>query len=261
MLLRLLPYILLLLAMPLQAQHRLPFFDNPNSPYVVSWKADAFLAPAGATLFGVALLADRNKPTAVYGSYSPRDVNRLDRHFVRSYHNLPAKISDGFMFGSVAMPALLLINRDIRKDKSFYLMYAEVMMLNGGLTYLTKTLVDRPRPFAYAAATSPGEVTGKEPLRSFFSGHTSFTAASMFFIAKVYHDYHPHNRWRYAVWTGAAVVPAVTGLLRMRAGKHFPTDVATGYIVGAATGFLVPWVHQRIKLRQLKSENPQPEGF
>lgn len=258
---RFLPFILLLLVLPLRAQHRLPFFDNPTSPYVVSWKADAFLAPAGATLFGVALMADKNKPTAVYGTYSPRDVNRLDRHFIRPYHKLPAKVSDVFMFGSVAMPALLLIDKDIRKDKSFYLMYAEVLALNGGLTYFTKTLVDRHRPFAYAAGTYPSVVDGKEPLRSFFSGHTSFTAASLFFMAKVYHDYHPHSRWRYAVWTGAAVVPAVTGLLRMRAGKHFPTDVAAGYIVGAATGFLVPWVHHRLKLRQLNNANPQPEGL
>ncbi len=261
MLLRFLPVLLVTFNLSALAQHRLPFFHNPSSPYTVSWKADAFLGPIGAGMFGAALIADRNKPNAVPGSYSLTDVNKFDRNFARSYHKLPAKVSDVFMFSSVALPGLLLIDKNIRKDKSFYLMYAEVLMLNGGATYLAKTLANRPRPFMYDANTSPELTNGKEPLRSFFSGHTSFTAASLFFMAKVYHDYHPHSPWRFVMWTGAAVTPAVTGLLRVRAGKHFPTDVATGYLVGAATGYLVPLIHQKIKQRKVKSQEPQPEGF
>ncbi len=136
-------------------------------------------------------------------------------------------------------------------------MWAEVMLLNGAATYLTKTLVDRPRPYAYANnPVDAADIEGKEPLRSFFSGHTSMAAASTFFLAKVYSDYHPHNRWRYAVWTAAGALPAVTGFLRIQAGKHFPTDVMVGYVVGAATGYLVPFVHQKLKQRQLR---PQPQ--
>ncbi|MBT8218659.1 MAG: phosphatase PAP2 family protein, partial [Bacteroidia bacterium] len=45
------------------------------------------------------------------------------------------------------------------------------------------------------------------------------------------------------VWTTAIAVPALTGLLRTRAGKHFYTDVIVGFVVGAAVGYLIPEIH------------------
>jgi membrane-associated phospholipid phosphatase len=248
-------------ALSVQAQRKVGFFETPGSPYALNWRADAFLGPAGVGLMGAALIVDRNKPNAVFGSYSKQDIWRFDRHFVRPINHRAATASDVFMFTSLGAPALLLIDKKIRRDKSFYIMWAEVMVLNAGFTQITKALVDRPRPYAYATNSDPQTVTGKEPLRSFFSGHTSYTAASMFFVAKVYHDYHPHSPWRYVLWANAAVTPAVTGFLRVRAGKHFPTDVTVGYIVGAATGFLVPYVHQKIKQRQNRQINEPVEGF
>jgi membrane-associated phospholipid phosphatase len=86
-------------------------------------------------------------------------------------------------------------------------------------------------------------------------------AASMFFMAKVYSDYHPNSRWRYAVWTVAALSPATTALLRVRAGKHFPIDVALGYVVGAATGYLVPFAHQKLQQKRLREQPKLLEGF
>jgi len=259
--LRFLMLLLFAYSLPGIAQHRLPFFDNTTSPYAVSWKADAFLAPIGAGFISAAFIVDRHKPHALFGTYRQQDIWRPDRGFVRSINHRAAAASDVFMFTSLGAPALLLIDKMIRRDKSFYIMWAEVMVLNAGFTQLTKALVDRPRPYAYATNSNPQTVTGKEPLRSFFSGHTSYTAASLFFIAKVYHDYHPHSPWRHVLWVNAAVTPAVTGFLRVRAGKHFPTDVAVGYVVGAATGILVPYVHQKIKQRQNRQINEPVEGF
>jgi membrane-associated phospholipid phosphatase len=261
MLSRFLLLLLFAISLPCKAQHRLLFFDNAASPYAVSWKADAFLAPAGLGLLGAALIADIHKPNATFGSYRKQDIWRPDRGFVCPINHRAAAASDVFMFTSLGAPALLLIDKKIRRDKSFYIMWAEVMVLNAGFTQITKALVDRPRPYAYTTNSDPQTVTGKEPLRSFFSGHTSYTAASLFFIAKVYHDYHPHSPWRYVLWGNAAVTPAVTGFLRVRAGKHFPTDVAVGYAVGAATGILVPYVHQKIRQRQNRNINEPTEGL
>ena len=40
------------------------------------------------------------------------------------------------------------------------------------------------------------------------------------------------------------MLPAVTGYLRFKAGKHFPTDIIVGYGVGATIGYLVPELHK-----------------
>jgi membrane-associated phospholipid phosphatase len=66
-----------------------------------------------------------------------------------------------------------------------------------------------------------------------------FAAASMFSA------YHPDSKWKPVVWTVAAILPAATAYYRVRGGKHFITDVATGYAMGALTGILIPRLHLR----------------
>ena len=52
------------------------------------------------------------------------------------------------------------------------------------------------------------------------------------------------GRARVPARAGAALAPATVGFLRVKGGKHFPTDVLTGLVVGAATGYLVPRLHK-----------------
>lgn len=60
--------------------------------------------------------------------------------------------------------------------------------------------------------------------------------------AQLHSDYSGKSDW--AVWSLAAAIPAFTGIQRMRAGKHFLTDVLLGYIVGAGVGILVPSLYK-----------------
>ena len=98
------------------------------------------------------------------------------------------------------------------------------------------------------------ERTGPGTMLSYYSGHTSHTAAFTFFFAKVINDYHPEMSTgiKIGLWSFAAVVPAVTGYLRFEAGKHYPTDIMTGYALGALTGWLVPHLHKKeLKVKNL----------
>jgi membrane-associated phospholipid phosphatase len=49
------------------------------------------------------------------------------------------------------------------------------------------------------------------------------------------------------VWTGAITLPAIVGYLRVKAGRHYPSDVIVGYGVGALIGYLVPTLHKRTR--------------
>jgi len=79
---------------------------------------------------------------------------------------------------------------------------------------------------------------------SFFSGHTTQSAANSFFAARVFSDYTKSTRAKVLVWTGAALYPALVGHLRRETGHHFNTDVIVGYCVGALIGYLVPELHR-----------------
>ena len=61
------------------------------------------------------------------------------------------------------------------------------------------------------------------------------------------HDYHPNmtRGHKIGMWTLAFGVPAYTGYLRVKGGKHFYTDVITGYAVGTFVGWLVPHLHKK----------------
>jgi membrane-associated phospholipid phosphatase len=176
---------------------------------------------------------------------TPTDVNKFDRYAVYQHSKPSAIASDIFMYAAGASPALLFIDKEIRKDwKTVMPIWMETFAITSALTIFTKELVKRNRPYVYSEANN-GNKYSKDARSSFWSGHTATTASSTFFIAMVYADYHPDSRWKPLMWTGAAIIPALTALTRVKAGKHYWTDVLTGYAIGALVGTMTPFLHRR----------------
>ena len=117
-------------------------------------------------------------------------------------------------------------------------------MTNIGITSSFKGGVKRILPYAYNPDVPVDKKTNKKSRRAFFSGHASNTAALSFFTASVVLKYSQNQTVKALVWTGAIFLPAVTGYFRYTSGQHFPTDVITGYIVGASIGYLIPKLHE-----------------
>lgn len=173
------------------------------------------------------------------------DVWFLDRGATRNESEAYRTLSDDLLRASVLLPGTLLLGRETRsRALTVGVLLAETMLLNDGLTKATKILVRRSRPLAYNLAVDSEAKIHEDARQSFVSGHTSNTAALTFFTAKVFHDLYPDSPWRPVVWAGAATLPLLTGYARYRAGKHFPTDIAAGYALGAALGVLIPQLHK-----------------
>ncbi len=219
-----------------------------QSPYNLSWQVDA---PMGAVALGMGttylILHSKTSPLTEGQilALNREDVSLFDRD--ATYHwSKPVKLSsDILLYTSMAIPSLLFIDKKVQQD---YLkvgtIWAQTFALTAAATSLTKVLVKRPRPFTYNPDVPMHYKLKKDAQYSFFSGHTSTTAAMCFMTAKIYHDYNPNSKAVTWVWVGAAVVPAVTGILRNQTGKHFWTDIVTGYLIGAAIGILVPELHK-----------------
>ncbi len=155
--------------------------------------------------------------------------------------------SDVILYSSQLFPvAMTLIDKDMRGDIfTIGNMYGEVLLINAGITALVKNTVRRTRPYVYSEYATMDEKMTKSARSSFPSGHTSQTASMCFLTARLYADYHPDSRWKPVVWGLAATIPATAGILRMTSGKHFPSDVIVGYVIGAAVGYFVPILHRR----------------
>lgn len=174
----------------------------------------------------------------------PTDVNPFDRSAIYQHSQIAAFVSDVTLYTTPLLPLILLENQQARKDfGKIITMDAEVFLLNTAVTNLFKEAVHRPRPLAYNSQSPVWARRSAENFRSFFSGHTSTVASQAFFFAYVWQQYHPNNKFTPLVWTLTAGMPIVTGVMRYKAGKHFWTDIITGYAVGALIGVGVPWLH------------------
>jgi membrane-associated phospholipid phosphatase len=164
-----------------------------------------------------------------------------------------ATASDYVMNAMLILPALLVIDKDIRRDwLDLLILYGETQAMNTSLYLLSASSFDRGRPFLYHPDVSYEEKSALGTTTSFYSGHTSTTAAASFFMAKVYSDYHPElGNKKYWVFSAALIPPIVVGALRVKAMKHFPTDIIAGTVLGAAIGILVPQLHKKKKNKDL----------
>jgi len=194
---------------------------------------------------------DNTKPyTEEELTNNPPDVNSInsfDRGSAKNWSPSISTTSDAVLLTVTILPVLFLSENHTGRDiRTLLIMYAEVFTFNYGLTELAKSTVNRSRPYVYNPEAPMGTRTGSTSRKSFFSGHTSQTAAASFFFAKVITDYHPTLKrgLKIGLWAFAVTVPALNGTFRVLAGKHFPTDVMTGYIAGAATGWLIPQLHR-----------------
>jgi membrane-associated phospholipid phosphatase len=143
---------------------------------------------------------------------------------------IAAQLSDGFdtRFGNAA------------------LIYTEAHSLSAVLTTATKIGIRRPRPYTQSTAPAAQALTraqGSDAYVSFFSGHSSVTYTSAM-AGSILYSQRTEELWaRHTLWGLEFASAALTAQLRVRAGRHYRTDVWTGSLVGAGVGLLVPALH------------------
>lgn len=231
-----------------------------QSPYQLSWTVDVPIVGVALGLGVTYLILDAQ--TLPLNTVDINGLNRLDvwafeRPTTYNWSIPIARVSDALLYTSCALPLTLLADQSVRKDYlKFGVMYVETFALTAAITSLTKNLVKRPRPFVYNESVGLHFKQEKDAQYAFFSGHTSITAAMCFMTAKIFQDYNKGSKAIPWVWLAAATVPAITGILRQQAGKHFWTDVISGYVIGAAIGFLVPELHRVGRFQKKKTTQP-----
>ncbi|HTV19976.1 MAG TPA: phosphatase PAP2 family protein [Polyangiaceae bacterium] len=133
------------------------------------------------------------------------------------------------------------------------LITAEVLAVTAGMQSVVASLVARERPYGRLCGSEllPDEsrdCDSRDRYFSFYSGHTSqaFAGAA---VNCMHHAYVPlyGGGWN-DTWpcVGSFAIAAATAFFRVGTDVHYTTDVATGAIMGTATGLLLPWfLHYR----------------
>jgi membrane-associated phospholipid phosphatase len=221
------------------------------SPYRLSYRRDIPIAGAGLALTGMSAILQANVgglTPAQVAELNTADINGFDRGATGRFSVTAGQASDWLLFAAGGAPFLYLLDQRTRRDYlTIFVMQTETVLISAGITALVKPLVRRPRPFTYNPGVPLADKLEPYARESFFSRHTSVAAAMTFFTASTFAQYYPDSRLKPLVWAYAATLPAVIGYLRYTSGNHFPTDILTGYVVGAATGILIPEIHRKIR--------------
>jgi membrane-associated phospholipid phosphatase len=109
-------------------------------------------------------------------------------------------------------------------------------------TQIAKVSSGRPYPYLYAE--DPGSARHGDGVNygSFWSGHTAVPMAAATAASALYFARHPRSPWRWVVAATGPALALLAGSLQVGAGNHFPSDVATGALVGAAIGLGTVWL-------------------
>jgi membrane-associated phospholipid phosphatase len=163
----------------------------------------------------------------------------------------------GITWGTLTPAVLIVLDRRMRKDWiDVALTYLEAQTLTSNFyawSFLGPTFIERFRPITYYAEIPLEERQWGGNRNSFYSGHVSVSAVTTFFMAQSYIDYHPeHRNLRWLYYGMAAIPPAIIGVKRIHALKHFPSDVTVGFVVGVVGGAVLPQIHKANKAKRLR---------
>ena len=172
----------------------------------------------------------------------------LDESVRDNFSTGAADMSDVLLATSLVAPLLLQVQDGFDQAAGQQsLIYGETLAASILLNTATKYLVQRPRPYVYNKRPEVQEYVaqqGDDAHLSFYSGHAS-TAFSGAIAGSILYaqDGTTSLGARVAMWGLELGLASATAVLRVRAGKHYYSDVVLGVLIGSAIGILVPALH------------------
>ncbi|MEO5673571.1 MAG: phosphatase PAP2 family protein [Chitinophagales bacterium] len=241
-----------------------------ETPYNLDKQKDLAVSLSAVALIGTGFFLKSLKPSIDSIDLVNPDISKIPSFDISAIHQSNPgyqKASDILEYVAVALPFLAFVDKRVSgHGGQIVFMYLETLALDFALYNMTTGLVNRRRPLTFNTDTHVEIINGIESivsdvpqsskeragvLESFFSGHTCNAATATFFGARVFTDLRPQSKLVPFVWIAAAGVPAFTAFSRYKAGKHFPSDVIVGYLVGASVGYFVPQFHKYHYLKNL----------
>ena len=231
--------------------------DKQEFPYELKLKRDLMIGGVSfaSILIPVTLPGDKSGPDKdIVLTTTPDEINIIDR-FATNYYN--PKLNDiredyelvinAAGVGSFVTYALLGEQKDQRFSNMMTLgaIYLEGTLLAHGIMYSAKTYIDRRRPYTYNTDLPIHQRTSTNANMSFISGNATTVFYNSVFISKVFSDLYPNSKFKNYIWAGTMGLAVTSGAFSVFCGKHYPTDVMAGALVGGLCGYLIPEIHKK----------------
>jgi len=214
-----------------------------QAPYSVSFGDAASLVAAGvAALIPAATKLPKSAPSC--GSTvlcDPASLPVIDRAALHTFSGPAGTASSAVLAGVIGFAGIASFEGATPAQRRGHVaVLANSLAWTFAATDWVKVVVRRKRPVLYTAG-GPAAAGDPDSQRSFPSGHASVGfAAATTYLMMARREHLPHQtRNAVLLYVGALGVSA----LRVSAGKHFPTDVLGGAVLGMGIGWLTAKVH------------------
>jgi membrane-associated phospholipid phosphatase len=150
-----------------------------------------------------------------------------------------ARVSDSLIAVTIAAPVAGELGKGVSpRFLNATMVYAETLSANLLLNSLSKVLFRRPRPYTYRYLDD--SQADEDWYVSFYSGHSSTAFSSAVAGSYLFAESAPNRASRVAMWGAELTLASATAMLRVRAGKHYYSDVIVGMLIGVGLGVGVP---------------------
>jgi membrane-associated phospholipid phosphatase len=221
---------------------------RPNaSPFRFSFTLDAPIIGLG--LAGTsAIFIEPRAPDCLPSCEPPPGLTGLDSGALGYYSPTAHSAADLTVFALLVVPHATHLIATGGKDSAWLedlVLAGESLVATQGITQVVKASVGRSAPIVYDENVPLDERSSGDAVKSFWSGHTAsaFSLATSF--AFTYWMRHPRDPWRWVVLAGVESAALCVGLMKIRAGYHWPTDIFAGAAAGTAMGILIPALHTK----------------
>ena len=133
--------------------------------------------------------------------------------------------------------------KNLKTTRNFANLWVQNMLFTANLTQTAKIAFQRKRPYT----RDPNFVSdgANDHFYSFFSGHSSMTAAAAATSMWMAYRYPSSHTSKITAWASTGLALS-TGVLRIKAGKHYPSDVLMGWAIGTGVSILNGWIHEKL---------------
>jgi membrane-associated phospholipid phosphatase len=172
----------------------------------------------------------------------PATLWGIDRQALGVHSNAAGTASNLGAVGVLGFGGLALVwHRRPSDARGDAVAYADAVGWSAVAVQWLKVAIGRERPVMYTSG-AVAAASDRDNQRSFPSSHTTvaFSAATAYVVISR-REHLPHRTRTALLLYGAALA---TGVLRVEAGKHFPTDVLGGAALGSGLGWLAATIHR-----------------
>lgn len=168
-------------------------------------------------------------------------VRPIDNWAQTTFDGKTAHISDGMALSTALAAGMITLALPKNQQTQYIQLAVQNVWITANITQTVKMLALRNRPYTQ----SPGFISTKtDDHFSFFSGHSAITATAATTAIMMALNQPNMSSWGKAVAYSAGGLALTTAILRIDAGKHYPSDVVTGILVGVFVALINTKLHE-----------------